>query len=397
MGHVYTIEKLPGNWDDNLLWGDKDLVTHRHIAAFAQALAERKTLSRGYASEYVNDIISCYSPKNFSSLLSVCSLIKKELTDIISEEREYSSRDLFRSSSLYSSGYGYVCQNFSNRHNVIDIDYDNKCIWYPADSEISPGALGAMMRPELGYYPPTLNDLVSEKLGKIPDFAEFRRGDDIRLTNAKLMRWLREMKTHVSSLCRKVVPDIWTVGKRAKAYYGIHQDRHLDNVIREEEHPDVEEEEVNRTFVGRISCSYHGFPPEDDTPVWSYSCSSDMVPLKFKNCGTISFELSTFVYETAEEWIYEDPEDRNSDIIATNELHDFESFGTPFRERGWHNFGIIKPNEEVTIIPNTFADKSIVANYYKAYTQYRGYYYREYDLRYNMLMLSFNTDDGFRF
>lgn len=402
MTDIYTLESLPTSWDDNLDWSVKTKVDSRHFAAILQAIFERKTFCKGYVCPYITDAISAYNAKTFGGLEWLCSTIYNELIDLILGD-PFSKTDM--GMNFGSLGEGCVCQNFCPPFKQPAYPYNSRSWWYPAEADLPETVSASDFVPNFVSVSPYINSLLSYKASLVRPSPEISPFEDINKTNFKLMRWLQETKSHISSLIRLVTPHIHHGGggKPSIYYYDVYHGETTEehNLVYKESFDDLgarlEAHAGGNAY--NIQCDYGStFPSgllDEKYPYYGYSCANDLPPLKFHNCGDFEVDLSIHVAGTCIERKY----DHETDSMIETYPDEFESFGLPFNGYGWNNLGTVKPGQSLTIIPDKFASMDVTSHhFYKAYSSYPGEpYFKSFGISLDAMQLYFYTEDGFRF
>lgn len=402
MTDIYTLESLPTSWDDNLNWSVKTKVDSRHFAAILQAIFERKTFCKGYVCPYITDAISAYNAKTFGGLEWLCSTIYNELIDLILGD-PFSKTDM--GMNFGSLGEGCVCQNFCPPFKQPAYPYNHRSWWYPVEANLP--ELGERKElPNISYSSEYINNLLRYKAGLIRPSPEISPYEDINKTNFKLMRWLQETKSHVSSLIRLITPYIHHGGGGNPSIYYYVNDRGEERETHESFYDERFDSLGNpidthlpSSNVSHIYCLYESdFPStflDNNLPWYSYECGNVLPPLKFRNCGDFEVDISIHLAGNCTERRY----DHETGSRIETYSDEFESFGLPFSGYGWNNLGTVKPGSTLTIIPESYASMDITSHkYYKAYTSYPAEpYSKGLGFRLDAMELYFYTEDGFRF
>lgn len=402
MTDIYTLESLPTSWDDNLDWSVKTKVDSRHFAAILQAIFERKTLCKGYVCPYINDAIAAYQSKTHYGLEWLCRIIYDELIDLILGD-PFSKSDM--GMNFGSLGEGCVCQNFCPPFKQPAYKYNSRSWWYPGEANLpEQGESNSLANPF--YFSENINNLLRYKAGLIRPSPEISPYEDINKTNFKLMRWLQETKSHVSSLIRLITQDIHHGGGGNPSIYHFENDRGEETEYHESFYDERFDSLGNKITthlppdnVSHIYCSYSStFPStflDKNLPWYEYTCGNVLPPLKFKNCGDFEVDISLHLAGNCTEYIH----DYETGGWIEKYSDEFESFGLPFHGYGWNNLGTVKPGSTLTIIPDSYASMDITAHkYYKAYTPYPAEPYSKYfGIFLDAMELYFYTEDGFRF
>lgn len=392
---IYT-ENPPTHWNDGLDWSLTAKPTLRHIQAILCAVSERATLTSGedgnsllvdlpYASNITIEMLNILASKIYKYLPP--SFI---FTDT-------NTSNLNRNKYFFS--IGKECLNFDSQ----------RAFWWNTELD-EYATYGYYQDEEGGRFRniPTMRDLSQAYFSKeVANKTLFIKGS--HLDNNAIMQWLNEIKDTINKLHSIVVfPDVFKINSSNTPFpltrscwmeYEEHAngktygDKELHYIL------DAADWDVEYAFIsGRYSCIVD--KPRGDVSgydrYWDYAFGCYASPYKVVNLDKMSFKLSAHFWQHAYETIYKlNEEDDNLVDVVSEKFLDFLPI-EGFSIKGWNDFGIVAPENEVQIFST-----NMCSNVWEQYPFYEAfdptYKTIEFDMGVDAFLLDFRIDGGFKF
>ena len=383
---IYTYH--PKHWNDNLEWTLDTKPTLRHFQAILLACCERKWLTRinSLPSSVVEQMLH-YQPKTFDNLVSIikdCLNFVPESNKLINDKKFYAS-----------AGKEYLCFNREDmywhypKYEDILLDKSSEGIASGQFIEVSNRAFEKFY---IENYPKSSRVAYSQQ--KLFDKFMF-------INNKDVMRFLISVKKIINGAhCIIFKPSIfygadsftnctetfleWGDGKKddyetrefqTRTYFG---------------HPNFQG--VGICYQGEYRCQNVELVEDDKHKHWYYAFSPSTPPYKVINHSSTAFNLKAHWWELAENYELTDTE---NGFTFTGYLNEFHPIGN-FRERGWHDFGIILPDHSKQIFePKDSYQEPTTKPYWFGFVKTARVV--EFSMGMDALLLDFGVDGGFNF